>query len=215
MKNSHLNRKMTSTTSSSSSAITKTTGSAPATIMSTPSSSSPDDDVTTIATKTMIENASEGLPSRCFNSLYNMVLPTSRGKENAVRICDYISSLRSEINPSCSYRKDTIVVLYNLSTFFNNNKPFKEIIREHLLSFLNSRREPDDVDPLQSQKQKDEKINSLENTVSTIQSQIQSLISAFSNMREQPQVDSMAKTLYNSGFLIKAAGKEQLIKAAG
>ena len=47
-------------------------------------------------------------------------------------------------------------------------------------------------------------------------------MSAFSNMREQPQVDSMAKTLYSSGLLIKAAGdknndnaKEQLIKAAG
>jgi hypothetical protein len=31
-------------------------------------------------------------------------------------------------------------------------------------------------------------------------------MSAFSNMKEQPQVDSMAKTLYSSG-LIKAAGK--------
>jgi acyl-homoserine lactone acylase PvdQ len=54
------------------------------------------------------------------------------------------------------------------------------------------------------------------------QSQIQSLMSAFSNMQEQPQVDSMAKTLYSSG-LIKAAdnnndndnNKEWLIKAAG
>jgi len=40
-------------------------------------------------------------------------------------------------------------------------------------------------------------------------------------MKEQPQVavDSMAKTLYSSGLLIKAAAdnnaKEQLIKAAG
>jgi pyrrolidone-carboxylate peptidase len=41
-------------------------------------------------------------------------------------------------------------------------------------------------------------------------------------MHEQPQVDSMAKTLYSSGLLIKAAGdnngdnaKEQPIKAAG
>jgi hypothetical protein len=45
-------------------------------------------------------------------------------------------------------------------------------------------------------------------------------MSAFSNMKERPQVDSMAKTLYSSGLLIKAAGdknnaKEQLIKAAG
>ena len=72
---------------------------------------------------------------------------------------------------------------------------------------------------LEEQKQKDDKISSLENTVSTIQLQIQSLMYAFSNMKEQPQVDSMAKTLYSSGLLIKAAdndnNKERLIKAAG
>jgi hypothetical protein len=32
-------------------------------------------------------------------------------------------------------------------------------------------------------------------------------MSAFSNMHEQPQVDSMAKNLYSSGLLVKAAGK--------
>jgi hypothetical protein len=42
--------------------------------------------------------------------------------------------------------------------------------------------------------------------MNAMQSQIQSLMSAFSNMQEQPQVDSMAKTLYSSG-LIKAAEK--------
>jgi hypothetical protein len=50
-----------------------------------------------------------------------------------------------------------------------------------------------------------------------VQSQMQSLMSAFSTMKEQPQVDSMAKTLYSSGILVKAENKEQqqLIKAAG
>jgi hypothetical protein len=74
---------------------------------------------------------------------------------------------------------------------------------------------------LEGQKQKDDKIDSLENTVNTMQSQIQSLMSAFSNMHEQPQVDTMAKTLYSSGLLVKAENKEQqqqkqqlLIKAA-
>ena len=62
--------------------------------------------------------------------------------------------------------------------------------------------------------------------IKMMQSQIQSLMSAFSNMKEQPQVDNTAKMLYSSGLLIKAAGddknssdsdnaKEQLIKAAG
>ena len=43
--------------------------------------------------------------------------------------------------------------------------------------------------------------------INAMQSQLQSLMSAFSSMKEQPQVDSMAKTLYSSGLLIKAAGK--------
>jgi hypothetical protein len=59
---------------------------------------------------------------------------------------------------------------------------------------------------LEGQKQKDDQLNSVQSQLDSMQSQIQSLMSAFSNMHEQPQVDSMAKTLYNSG-LIKAAGK--------
>jgi hypothetical protein len=79
------------------------------------------------------------------------------------------------------------------------------------------------TETIEGQKQKDDKISSLENTVSTIQSQIQSLMSAFSSMKEQPQVDNAAKMLYSSGLLIKAAGDNnvkvreqlQMIKAAG
>jgi flagellar capping protein FliD len=65
--------------------------------------------------------------------------------------------------------------------------------------------------------EKDEEMKSMKQQVDSMQSQIQSLMSAFSNMQEQPQVDSMAKTLYRSG-LIKAANnnsEERLIKAAG
>jgi integrase len=147
MKNSRLKSEMipssSKTTTSSSSIITKNSA---ATVMRTPTSLPNNDHVA----KTMIENATEGLPYRCFNYLYNMVLSSksSTGKENVLTICGYISSLRSEINPSCNYRRDAIVILYNLSTFFNNNKSFKEITRGDLLSFLDSHRKPDDVDPL-------------------------------------------------------------------
>jgi hypothetical protein len=57
----------------------------------------------------------------------------------------------------------------------------------------------------------------MEERFNSMQSQIQSLMSAFSTMKEQPQVDSMAKTLYSSGILVKAENKEEreLIKAAG
>ena len=88
--------------------------------------------------KERIENATEALSSNCFNYLFNRVLPVSR--ENALTICDYISSIKSEINPSDHYRKDIIILLCNLSTFFKNAKLFKEITREDFLSFLDSYR---------------------------------------------------------------------------
>jgi GTPase involved in cell partitioning and DNA repair len=67
--------------------------------------------------------------------------------------------------------------------------------------------------------EKDEEMKSMKQQLDTMQSQIQSLMSTFSNMQEQPQVDTIAKTLYSSGILVKAENKEQqqqqLIKAAG
>jgi hypothetical protein len=60
-------------------------------------------------------------------------------------------------------------------------------------------------DALEEQKQKEDQLKVVQSQVDRMQSQIQSLMSAFSNMQEQPQVDSMAKTLYSSGLLIKAA----------
>jgi DNA-binding protein H-NS len=60
---------------------------------------------------------------------------------------------------------------------------------------------------LEGQKEKEDQLKSVQSQLDSMQSQIQSLMSAFSNMHEQPQVDSIAKTLYSSGLLIKAAGK--------
>ena len=94
-----------------------------------------------------IENATEGLSPECFNFLHKRVLPTN--KENALTICDYISSLRSEINPSDGYRRNNIILLCKFSAFFNRRpKPFKELTREDVLSFLDSFRKIESVDPL-------------------------------------------------------------------
>jgi integrase/recombinase XerD len=96
-----------------------------------------------------VATATEGLSPNCFHHLYNMFYSGGKGKENALTICDHIFSLRSEINASDHYRKDMIKLLCSLSTFFNNNaKSFKEITREDLLSFLDSRRKPENIDPL-------------------------------------------------------------------
>jgi hypothetical protein len=59
-----------------------------------------------------------------------------------------MSCLKSEINPSIHYRKDTIMLLCNISTFFKNDKLFKEITRDDFLSFLDSYRKTETADPL-------------------------------------------------------------------
>ena len=94
-----------------------------------------------------IEAATEGLPLKCFTFLHRM-LKLPGNKEHVLTICDYISSLKSEINPSDYYRRDVIILLCNFLIFFQNDKSFKDITREDLLSFLDSFRKIESVDPL-------------------------------------------------------------------
>jgi len=54
--------------------------------------------------------------------------------------------MKHEINPSDNYRKSTIKTLVTLSNF--NNNPFSRITRDDLLSFLNSFRKSEPLDPL-------------------------------------------------------------------
>ncbi len=93
-----------------------------------------------------IENITEGLSANCFNFLYNKILPAS--ESNALTICDYISSMKSEINLVDHYRKDVIILLSNFSIFHKNQKPFKSITREDILAFLDSYRKPESSDLL-------------------------------------------------------------------
>src|SRR6266496_1092018 len=94
-----------------------------------------------------IEAATEGLPLKCFTFLHRM-LKLPGNKEHVLTICDYISSLKSEINPSDYYRRDVIILLCNFLIFFENDKSFNDITREDLLSFLDSFRKIESVDPL-------------------------------------------------------------------
>jgi integrase/recombinase XerD len=95
--------------------------------------------------KIKIENITQGLSSDCFNLLHNRMLPAS--SENTLTICNYISALRSEINPSDGYRKNNILLLCTFSIFFKS-KLFKDITRDDLLSYLDSLRKIESVDPL-------------------------------------------------------------------
>jgi hypothetical protein len=93
-----------------------------------------------------IEIATDGLSHDCFNSLYERVAKLS--KENAAIVADYAISMKTEITSSDYYRRDAIVLLSKFSVFFSNLKSFKSVTREEILSFLDSFRKPESVDPL-------------------------------------------------------------------
>ena len=113
--------------------------------MSKTKQSASTDNISDIQTR-KIEIATEGLGYDCFTILYNRVFPANR--ENAITICEYLNSMKSEINPTSHYRKDAITLLCRFSIFFKNTKSFKQITREDLLSFLDSFRKNENVDPL-------------------------------------------------------------------
>jgi integrase/recombinase XerD len=54
---------------------------------------------------------------------------------------------------------------------------------------------------LESQMEKEDQLKVVQSQVDKMQSQLQTLISALGNMKDQKQVDNMAKALYNSGIL--------------
>jgi integrase len=98
-----------------------------------------------------IEAATAGLPSE-YSKLLNKI-----SNDNALKIADYIISLKTEINLSDNYRKNIIKVLSKLSTFCcssssTNNKlllsSFDQLGREDIVAFLNSFRRPEASDPL-------------------------------------------------------------------
>jgi hypothetical protein len=60
----------------------------------------------------------------------------SIGENNSATIVQYISTMKSEVNPSDSYRKDTIEVLCRLSEF--HDMLFRYKIRKNPKEFLKS-----------------------------------------------------------------------------
>ncbi|MDQ6865035.1 MAG: hypothetical protein M3044_14570, partial [Thermoproteota archaeon] len=85
--------------------------------------------------------ATEGLTPEYLRTL-------SRAKGNALDIAKYISAMKSETNMSDNYRRNIIKILSSLSVFCKN-KPFKSMTREdNGLSYLDSLRKPESVDPM-------------------------------------------------------------------
>jgi hypothetical protein len=90
-----------------------------------------------------VDQATAGLDSHYHECLKNKV-----SKENALAISNFILAMKSEINPSDNYRKLIITVLGKFSYFHNNQKPFCEISKDDILSYLDSFRKPEAMDPL-------------------------------------------------------------------
>jgi integrase len=109
----------------------------------TASASSKDEDVllerkVTLATEGFTTKASE-LILRDRNRL---------SKENAMTVCNYIIAMKREINPRLSYIRYTLQILSELSKTVGIAKKFKDLIKDDVLSYLDSNRKLENDDPL-------------------------------------------------------------------
>ena len=68
-------------------------------------------------------------------------------KTNEDIIKEYFDAMQTEINPSVNYVNTNRNTLNKLSQF-HRNKPFAEMKREDIISYLNSLRKSDEIDPL-------------------------------------------------------------------
>ena len=88
-----------------------------------------------------ILEVTEGMVKELQLKLYKLKI-----QDNAVTIANYILCMKHEVNISENYKISSIRTLVKLSNFIN--KPFIEITHQDFLSFLNSLRKPEPVDPL-------------------------------------------------------------------
>jgi len=89
-----------------------------------------------------ISLVTEGLPLYVDNWLR---IKTSN--ENTLTISEYVLSLRREVNPSQNYTMMQIQALVELSEY-SKQKPFEQLTREDVLSFLGKFRKTEERDPL-------------------------------------------------------------------
>jgi integrase/recombinase XerD len=68
-------------------------------------------------------------------------------KTNDEIINEYFNTMQTEINPSINYKRINKNTLNRLSRF-HENKPFIKMKREDVLTYLNSLRKSEDIDPL-------------------------------------------------------------------
>ena len=90
-----------------------------------------------------IKLATEGLFKRYFKLLSKL-----QPKQNAIAIADFIISLNTEINPSTNHKMAAIEALQMLSKRHHIDKSFKDMVRDDIISFLDTVRKSEASDPL-------------------------------------------------------------------
>jgi hypothetical protein len=88
-----------------------------------------------------IEETAAGLP-KYYTELLRFV-----AKDNAAIIVEYISAMKSEVNLSDNYRRDLIELLSRFSKY-NNDRSFKELMRDDIITFLEGYRKTEAADPM-------------------------------------------------------------------
>jgi integrase/recombinase XerD len=76
---------------------------------------------------------------------YQTMIDKTKG--NKTVISDYITTMQTEVNLSDNYRKSIIKITFMLSRH-HDNKPFKSMTRQDIISYLNSVKKPESVDPM-------------------------------------------------------------------
>jgi hypothetical protein len=90
-----------------------------------------------------IDLITEGLELQHANHLKSL-----SSQDNIRTIVNFILSMKTESNLSDSHRTNYIKILCRLSQFHDKAKALKEMTREDVLSFLDSHRKAENVDPL-------------------------------------------------------------------
>ena len=77
-----------------------------------------------------------------------MQIATTEAKTNDDIINKYFNAMQTENNPNYNYIKVNRNTLTMFSRFHKNNKLFTKMKRKDILSYLNSLRKSDEIDPL-------------------------------------------------------------------
>lgn len=89
-----------------------------------------------------LQTTTSGLQKYLYKQLTEQV-----SKENSLIIADYILAQKIEVNLSDTYRANILTTLITISKFLDN-KSFKAMTMEDILSYLNNLRNPEIFDPL-------------------------------------------------------------------